>query len=83
MGEDAAAVAVIGSPELDSHAKPSGVTLEEVRAHMEGHFAKWQMPDDVVFVEDLPLTATGKVSKLTLRDRFADYVLPELREGET
>jgi hypothetical protein len=57
------------------------VTLDEVHAHMEGHFAKWQMPDDVVFVEDLPLTATGKVSKLTLREQFADYVLPELREG--
>ncbi|SEO93582.1 fatty-acyl-CoA synthase [Salinihabitans flavidus] len=41
------------------------------------HFAKWQLPDDIVFVEDLPLTATGKVSKLTLRERFADHSLPE------
>lgn len=57
------------------------VTLDEVRAHMEGHFASWQMPDDVVFVEELPLTATGKVSKLTLRARFEGYVLPEFREA--
>ncbi len=43
------------------------------------HFAKWQLPDDVVFVESLPLTATGKVSKLTLREQFHDYKLPDLR----
>ena len=73
----------IGRFDTASEAHMARVTLEEVHAHMEGHLAKWQMPDDVVFVEDLPLTATGKVSKLTLRDRFADYVLPELREGET
>ena len=41
------------------------------------HFAKWQLPDDMVFVDELPLTATGKVSKLTLRERFADHVLPD------
>jgi UDP-N-acetylglucosamine 2-epimerase (hydrolysing) len=41
MGEDAAAVAVIGSPELDSHARPSGVALEEVRARYEIPFADY------------------------------------------
>ena len=41
------------------------------------HFAKWQLPDDVVYVDALPLTATGKVSKLTLREQFADHELPE------
>jgi UDP-N-acetylglucosamine 2-epimerase (hydrolysing) len=41
MGEDAAAVAVIGSPELDSHARPSGVTLDEVRARYEIPFADY------------------------------------------
>lgn len=56
--------------------KPS---LEEIHAHMDGHFAKWQLPDDIVWVEALPLTATGKVSKLTLRQQFADYKLPDLR----
>ncbi|WMS41195.1 long-chain fatty acid--CoA ligase [Acuticoccus sp. MNP-M23] len=40
------------------------------------HFARWQLPDDVVFVEALPLTATGKVSKRTLRQQFAGHVLP-------
>lgn len=39
-------------------------------------FASWQLPDDVVFVEALPLTATGKVSKRTLRQDFAGHVLP-------
>jgi 3-(methylthio)propionyl---CoA ligase len=57
------------------------VTLDEIHALMEPHFAKWQFPDDVVFVEALPLTATGKVSKRTLRASFANYTLPELREG--
>ncbi|MBU2942516.1 long-chain-fatty-acid--CoA ligase [Shimia thalassica] len=45
-------------------------------ALLEEHFAKWQMPDDIVFVEELPMTATGKVSKLTLRKQFADHTLP-------
>jgi fatty-acyl-CoA synthase len=48
---------------------------------MSPHFAKWQLPDDILFVDDLPLTATGKISKLTLRRHFADYVLPDLRAG--
>ena len=39
--------------------------------------AKWQMPDDVVFVDALPMTATGKISKKDLRAKFADYKLPE------
>ncbi len=41
------------------------------------HFARWQLPDDVVHVDSLPLTATGKVSKLTLRRQYADHQLPE------
>ncbi len=56
--------------------KPS---LEELHTHMSEHFAKWQLPDDVIWVEELPLTATGKVSKLTLRKSMADYKLPDLR----
>ena len=38
--------------------------------------AKWQMPDDVVFVDALPMTATGKISKKDLRAKFADHKLP-------
>ncbi len=49
---------------------------EELLAHLESRIAKWWMPDDVVFVDELPHTATGKISKLTLRQRFAGYELP-------
>jgi fatty-acyl-CoA synthase len=42
----------------------------------EGKIAKWSTPDDVVFVDELPHTATGKLSKRTLRERFRDYRLP-------
>jgi fatty-acyl-CoA synthase len=40
------------------------------------HVARWQLPDAIEFVEQLPLTATGKVSKLTLRQQFAAFELP-------
>lgn len=49
---------------------PSKESIKEVLAT---EFAKWQLPDDIVFVESIPLTATGKFSKLTLRKQFADY----------
>ena len=48
-------------------------TREEVLAELKGTLAKWQLPDDVVFVDALPMTATGKVSKKDLRAKFADY----------
>ena len=38
--------------------------------------ARWWTPDDVVFVDDIPLGATGKIDKKLIRQRFADYVLP-------
>ena len=49
------------------------VTREELLAHLEGKIAKWWIPDDVMFVEDIVLTATGKVQKMALRDRFKDF----------
>jgi len=52
------------------------LTREELLKFYEGKIAKWWMPDDVVFVEELPHTATGKLSKLTLREKFKDYRLP-------
>ena len=52
-------------------------TKEQVLAHVAGKLAKWQVPDDVLFVDALPLTATGKISKRDLRKRFEDYRLPE------
>jgi acyl-CoA synthetase (AMP-forming)/AMP-acid ligase II len=54
----------------------ASVTKEELLAFYEGKVAKWWMPDDVVFVEELPHTATGKLSKITLRERLASYRLP-------
>ena len=52
------------------------VTKEELLKFYEGKIAKWWMPDDVVFVPDLPHTATGKLSKLTLRQKLSEYRLP-------
>ncbi len=53
---------------------PSAAELLE---HFQGRVADWMVPDAVEFAEALPLTATGKVSKLTLRERYVDYVLPQ------
>jgi acyl-CoA synthetase (AMP-forming)/AMP-acid ligase II len=52
------------------------VSRETVLAHLKGRIAKWWMPDDVAFVEEIPHTATGKISKLELRERFKDYRFP-------
>ena len=49
---------------------------DEILGFMEGKVAKWWLPDDVAFVEEIPHTATGKIMKMTLRERFKDYVLP-------
>ncbi len=46
---------------------------DDILAFMQGKIAKWWMPDDVVFVDDIPHTATGKISKKTLRDSFKDF----------
>jgi fatty-acyl-CoA synthase len=52
------------------------VTREALLGFYEGKVAKWMIPDDVVFVADLPHTATGKLLKVELRNRFKDYRLP-------
>jgi fatty-acyl-CoA synthase len=51
-------------------------TREEILKFMEGKIAKWWMPDDVVFVEGIPHTATGKILKTALRDQFKTYSFP-------
>jgi 3-(methylthio)propionyl---CoA ligase len=51
-------------------------TREGLLAFMQGSVAKWWLPDDVVLVEQIPHTATGKVQKTALRDMFKDYHLP-------
>ena len=49
---------------------------EDILRFLDGKVAKWWMPDDVVFVEELPHTATGKLLKTKLRETFKDYRLP-------
>jgi fatty-acyl-CoA synthase len=54
------------------------VTREELLAFYEGKTAKWQIPDDVVFVDAIPLGATGKMLKTKLREQLKSYKLPSL-----
>ena len=56
--------------------KDAQLTREELLAFFEGKVAKWCMPDDVVFVEQLPHTATGKLLKTKLREDFGAHKLP-------
>jgi fatty-acyl-CoA synthase len=53
------------------------VTRDDMLKFYDGKIAKWWMPDDVVFVDELPHTATGKLSKKTLREKYRDYRLPD------
>jgi fatty-acyl-CoA synthase len=52
------------------------VSKDDILCYMQGKVAKWWMPDDVVFVDEIPHTAAGKIQKTTLRERFKDYQLP-------
>ncbi len=65
-------IAVVKKPNTE-------VTREELLAFYEGKIAKWQIPDDVVFLDAIPLGGTGKMQKSKLRELLTDYVLPELR----
>ncbi len=56
--------------------KDQRASKDEILAFMQGKIAKWWMPDDVAFVEEIPHTATGKILKTELRERFKDYRLP-------
>jgi 3-(methylthio)propionyl---CoA ligase len=82
---DVAEAAVIGifHPKWDERpllvvVKKAGATItkEELLKFFDGKIAKWWMPDDVAFVEQLPHTATGKLLKTKLREDFKDYQLP-------
>ena len=59
----------------------STVTAEKILNHCESKFAKWQLPDDILFVDNIPLTSTGKMDKKTVRAGLQNkgYVLPSLR----
>jgi len=79
-----AAVIGINHPKWDERPlliivrKPgSDVSGEEILKYMDGKCAKWWMPDDVAFVDEIPHTATGKIQKITLREHFKDYSFPE------
>jgi fatty-acyl-CoA synthase len=52
------------------------VTKEELLKFYEGKTAKWQVPDDIVFVDTIPIGATGKMLKTKLREMLKDYKLP-------
>ena len=57
-------------------AEGAELTGEEILAWLDGKIAKWWIPDDVVFVDEIPHTATGKIKKIELRKQFSDYKLP-------
>ncbi|QJX03422.1 long-chain fatty acid--CoA ligase [Alcanivorax sp. IO_7] len=80
---DVAECAVIGVPHPKWDERPllivvprpgAGQDKQALLDHMGENIAKWQLPDDVLFVEELPHTATGKVSKRHLRDRYGDHL---------
>ena len=52
-------------------AQPTKASLDE---HMRQHVAKWWLPDDVIFVDEIPHTATGKIQKTTLRERYRNHL---------
>jgi len=62
--------------------KGETATKDDILAFMQGKTAKWWMPDDVVFVDEIPHTATGKIQKITLRQQFKDYRLPNIEAAE-
>lgn len=57
--------------------KPDAVfSGRELLAHFDGKIAKWWTPDDVIFVDQIPLGATGKIQKNKLREQFGDHLMP-------
>ena len=63
-------IAVVKRPGME-------VSREELLTFYEGKAAKWQIPDDVVFVDAIPMGATGKMLKTRLREMLKDYQLPQ------
>ena len=62
--------------------KGETATKEELLGFMQGKIAKWWMPDDVAFVDEIPHTATGKILKTRLRQQFEGYKLPTVQAAE-
>jgi 3-(methylthio)propionyl---CoA ligase len=55
--------------------KGQTATKEEILGFMRGRTANWWIPDDVVFVEEIPHTATGKIQKMALREQYKNFIL--------
>jgi fatty-acyl-CoA synthase len=55
--------------------KDQSCSKNDILSFMRGKTANWWMPDDVIFVDAIPHTATGKIQKMELREKFKDYVL--------
>lgn len=81
-----AEAAVVGMPHPKWDERPLLVVVraeghdpakDELIDFLRPRVAKWWLPDDVIFVDELPHTATGKISKLTLRQQLAAYRWPE------
>jgi fatty-acyl-CoA synthase len=84
-GVQEAAVIGIAHPKWDERPlliivrkEGANITKDDVLRYFEGKIAKWWTPDDVVFVDSLPHTATGKLLKTKLREDFKDYRLPSI-----
>jgi fatty-acyl-CoA synthase len=53
------------------------VNEADIRAYLTDKIAKWWMPDAIMFVDEIPHTATGKILKTALREQFKDFAFPE------
>jgi len=62
--------------------KGQSANKEQIITFMQGKVAKWWIPDDVIFVDEIPHTATGKIQKTTLRERFKNYAMPNVSAAE-
>jgi fatty-acyl-CoA synthase len=61
-------------------ANGNDVSATDIREHLKRHIASWWLPDAIEFVDELPHTATGKLSKLRLREQFKDYRFADAEE---
>jgi fatty-acyl-CoA synthase len=80
-----AEAAVVGLPHRKWGERPlacvvlregKSATKEDILAFLDGRVAKWWLPDDVAFVDEIPKTSVGKFSKKDLRTKFSDYQFP-------
>jgi len=84
-----AEAAVIGVPHPKWDERPLLIVVlkpgasagkEDILGYLNGKIARWWMPDEVVFVDEIPHTATGKIQKTALRERFGKHRLPTAAE---